>query len=144
MEIKGLSEKLSSMADDVEKKKIKRKIADTNGESSENLLEIPIIGGLCYIIAMFFKGKRVMREIRLKQNEGNIIKKIIKDSNAVKRALRIQLNFFTENYKVKEIEIPPENLAEFFEILKEFPQINASQVNGKENEFVLVYMEEVL
>lgn len=144
MKINGLSEKLDSLANKVEKNKRRKQIADDNGESLEYLLDIPVIGGLAFILAMFFRGKRVLREIKLKQDAGNQIKNVIKDTNMVKKAIRNQLNYLMENYKIKEIEIPPENLAEFLDVLKEFPTITATQIRGKENEFVLVVSGEVL
>lgn len=144
MRISGLSEWLDNLADKVEKNKIRKKISDSNGESIEYLLNIPIVGGIGYVISMYFRGNRIMREIKLKQNEGNTIKKAIKDTNYIKKSLRVQLNYFVENYKVKEIEIPIENLAEFMEVLKEFPMVSATQLNNKENEFVLIVTEGVL
>jgi len=143
MRIKKISEYFERLSERTDSKKLKNKLDIENEEAQDYLLEVPVVGGIMYIIKMFFMGMEKMKKIKDKQNEGNKVKVQIKEVTSIKKSLRVQLNKFAEEGTIREINMDKENLAIFYEILKEFPSVTATPLGDDDSDFLLINKSEV-
>ncbi|MBQ6463661.1 MAG: hypothetical protein IJJ59_10095 [Pseudobutyrivibrio sp.] len=130
---------LSEKADNMGKAHIKKQQGMDNGEDEAvKYLDIPIIGGLIYLVASYSRALRVVQLNKEEQFQRQNVRTVTKTRNKVKRNIERQITDLFLDKSVAIIDVPSDNMAEFLEVVKEM-DVGVQQLEA--NKFMIAAKE---
>lgn len=130
---------LSNKSDELDVAHKKKLYGMDNGDDpAVKYLDIPVIGGLIYLLSSYSRALRVVQVNKYAQQEKQQVRSITKQHNKVKRNIERQITDLFLDKTVAIIEVPQEHMTAFLEVIKEM-DIGVKQLN--KNEFMITAKE---
>lgn len=128
---------LDSLADKVDKREVKLRNKDINLELPLHLLDIPIIGGMLYMISRLRAGLFWRRRLNQIANSKLLIKEEIKNKRAIYTEIYTKIYNELQSKNVVNIQVKVEYIGYMLDVLnQDFP--NVEVLNTGEGKFTLI------
>lgn len=140
MSRKNKKDWVNDISEKLERKETKKRNRYVNNDSLESVLDIPLIGGIWYVLRRFKQALYVNRLMKQEYLNMTQLKDQVKNVNLIKDSIRQQLNNAMVSTTVKKFKVPNEYMHEFLMVKEEFP--NVVFIHEGDNTFTIVVEEE--
>lgn len=114
---------VETLSERLERREINKRNKYVNNENLDNVLRVPLVGGLWYIFRKFKQALYVNKNLKIEYLSKVKLKDQIKNVNLIKESIRSQLNKALISTTIKKFKVPEEYMHEFLIVKEEFPDV---------------------
>lgn len=126
----------SKLIDKIEKRESRKSNSYENNERLEDVLKVPLIGGMWYIIRKLNQANHMNKILKNEYSNKLRLKDQIKNENLIKESIRVQINKALLVDTIKKFTVPEKYMNEFLTVKDEFPHVTF--IHNGENKFTII------